>query len=348
MNCPSCQAELVAGQERCPACGGMVAPPVLGALAPDPLRATPPARARAAAPVASLRRREASWKDEVRERVQRRRRGKASELPLFDEPLAPTAPEAAPPAPAVAPEPDLVPPVEPPLGEELPEPTGPSLLGDEAAAPEPAEPRLVFGPPADAEPADDLPLRPSASELRLEPPVAHDPVEQARNAPAMDAADAEALADAPEEDWTPHIEIPTRPVERPAAFGDRFEAAAVDAGVLLALYATILYFASRIAHADFGSLLGAWPWLLGYLGGLGLAYAAWFTGTTGQTPGKMLFGLRVVVTDGQPPSYLRALLRAALGAAGSAALGLGSVPLFFDPARRAFHDRLLRTRVVKS
>jgi uncharacterized RDD family membrane protein YckC len=36
-----------------------------------------------------------------------------------------------------------------------------------------------------------------------------------------------------------------------------------------------------------------------------------------------------------------------LGCAGLAALMLGALPMFFDPARRALHDRLLRTRVVR-
>jgi uncharacterized RDD family membrane protein YckC len=42
------------------------------------------------------------------------------------------------------------------------------------------------------------------------------------------------------------------------------------------------------------------------------------------------------------------LARAALGALGVAALGLGLVPTLFDPARRAAHDRLFKTRVVKA
>jgi len=333
----------------------MVAPPVLGALAPDTARATPPSRPRGgAASVASLKRRESSWKDEVRERVQRRRRGKSPDLPLFDGVTPPEAPASAsgrpaaegrepeadvPEAPSEAPRARITAAVEPP------EPAGPTLLGDEPLSADAQEPRLAFDTRPEAAPAADLPLRLSPPEMP--PPLGEGPGEVGSH--LDEAADADPGLEAePEEDWAPRIEIPARPVERPAPFGDRFEAAAVDAGVLLAMYAIVVYFASRITQADPPALLAAWPWLLAYLAGLGLGYAAWFTGTTGQTPGKMLFGLRVVETDGQPPGYLRALGRAALGAVGSAALGLGAVPLFFDPARRAFHDRLLRTRVVKS
>ena len=84
----------------------------------------------------------------------------------------------------------------------------------------------------------------------------------------------------------------------------------------------------------------------GYLAFLGLLYALYFTGTTGQTLGKMAAGLHVVDAAGRPPGYIRAFVRAAFGACGLLAAGLG-LCRYFDPARRAFHDRLLRTRVIK-
>lgn len=311
----------------------MVAPAVIGALAPDPARPTPPARPKTAVrDIAGLRRtKEPTWKDEVRDRVQKRRRRKqeeGGELPLFDAPA-----EAAPEAEAAA-EPDQGPAREagPVFETPAPMPSGPALLGDEGPADEiqPA-PKMELGGEPSVE--EDLPLHPEpaaepAPSLRVEAPSA--PEEEA------------------EDEWLPPVEpTPLRPVERPAAFGDRLEAAVVDAGVLFALSAVVIYFAGRAAQAELAVLLRHWPWLVGFLAFLGLSYAGWFTGTTGQTPGKMLVGLRVVETAGRPPGYPRAFLRAALGALGSALLGLGMLPLFFDPARRALHDRLLRTRVVK-
>jgi uncharacterized RDD family membrane protein YckC len=94
-------------------------------------------------------------------------------------------------------------------------------------------------------------------------------------------------------------------------------------------------------------LLPSWPGLALYLGLLALFYAAYFTGTTGQTPGKLMTGLRVVGTSGRPPSYGRAMARALLGLAGIVLAGASLVPMAFDPARRTLHDRLLRTRVVR-
>jgi uncharacterized RDD family membrane protein YckC len=369
----------------------MVAPPVHGALAPDPSRVTPPPL-RSKSSVTALRdspaarRKEPSWKDEVRERVQKRRRKKPEgELPLFDAPPAAEAPPSAPepelraPEPAVVetlslrgPDADLDQDVDSAFDAlsaepETPSETGPRLLGDESdadepapeereSAPEPAAPSLLDDGPLAEEP--DLPLRdaePEVPEIRfaaLAPPPEpeREPEPLRAHSPAFDAFDAAAESAEDEaqgeDEWTPHIETEARPVERPASFVDRIEAAAVDVALLLVLDAIVVYFASRTAQAELGVLFHAWPWLVGYLAFLGLAYAVWFTGTTGQTPGKMLFGLRVVETDGQPPGYWRACVRAALGSAGSAAL-VGALPLFFDPARRALHDRLLRTRVVK-
>jgi uncharacterized RDD family membrane protein YckC len=138
-----------------------------------------------------------------------------------------------------------------------------------------------------------------------------------------------------------------RPLERPAHVGERVAAAAVD-GLLLALAAAVVvYFAGRAARVPLLGLLPAWPWILGFVGMLGLAYAVCFTGLTGQTPGKSLLGLRVVDGAGDPPGHLRAAARVVLGLAGLAALLLGALPMLFDPARRALHDRLLRTRVVR-
>jgi uncharacterized RDD family membrane protein YckC len=121
----------------------------------------------------------------------------------------------------------------------------------------------------------------------------------------------------------------------------------VDAAILAGLYAVVVYFASRAAKTSVVGLEAAWPWLAGYLGFLGLVYAAWFTGMRGQTPGKMMFGLLVLTQAGERPGWGPAVARALTGAVGIALAGLGMLPLFFDPARRAFHDRLLRTRVVK-
>jgi uncharacterized RDD family membrane protein YckC len=141
--------------------------------------------------------------------------------------------------------------------------------------------------------------------------------------------------------------VDERPVERPAQALERAQAAAVDVVLLSGLSSVVVYFASRLAHVSIDGLRPSWPYLGSYLAFLALVYAVYFTGTTGQTLGKIVYGLRVVDTAGRPPGYVRAAGRAALGAVGVVLVGLGLVPVLFDPARRAFHDRLLHTRVIR-
>jgi uncharacterized RDD family membrane protein YckC len=184
----------------------------------------------------------------------------------------------------------------------------------------------------DAPPMLDLPLRPLGSEgARVE------------KIPLRHAAASIALADEPPADPEPG----PLPLERPAQVGERAAAACVDALLLGLATGVVVYFAGRAARVPLPGLAPTWPWLLGFVAMLSLAYAVCFTGLTGQTPGKALLGLRVVGRSGEPPGHLRAAARAILGCAGLAALMLGALPMFFDPARRALHDRLLRTRVVR-
>jgi uncharacterized RDD family membrane protein YckC len=401
LSCPRCREALASGQEQCPACGAIVAPRVDGALAPDPHADTPPSRGRGE-PLRELpgsRKRERTWKDEVRERVRERRRSRQGEpeLPLFrdvEEPPASvepsgTRPDEPPPdaiatggpselgddVPVVA---DDLPlrPFEADLAESLVEPAAP-MERDEAPhdeapffEPEPADlargPDLLRAPqetvrgkadhlrePADllrqpAEPGRDL--ADLARGPETERVVARQPSQRApRVEPEVDDAEPE-VEDEPT--WT--LDEPTarasepRPLERPAAWHERLGAAVVDLGVLLLLWGVVVYFTGRAARVPVAGLRPSFGYLAAYLAFLGLAYAAYFTGATGQTLGKLLSGLRVVDTAGQPPGYLRAFVRAALGSAGTLLLLVGVLPIFFDPARRALHDRLFKTRVVRS
>jgi uncharacterized RDD family membrane protein YckC len=289
-----------------------------GALAPKPapLRELP-----------GTRKKEKTWRDEVNERVQSRRKRRADEgaLPLFDPP------------------PPLAPPPEPP-GEAVVSavPARPKHLAEPAGQAEPHLEDEVIAESAE-EAVGDLPLRHSADRALTE----RDPALE-QDEPAGGAEAPRAAVD--DEEWRLELEPPvpeSRPVERPAHFGERARAGAVDLALVSLMSLVVVYFTSRAARVPIAGLLPAWPWLVGYLAFLGLAYATYFTGTTGQTLGKMLFDLRVVDTFGQPPGYLRSFLRAALGAVSCLAAGLGVLPMAFDPARRGLHDRALRTRVVR-
>jgi uncharacterized RDD family membrane protein YckC len=174
---------------------------------------------------------------------------------------------------------------------------------------------------------------------------------EARTAAGRDArGEEEPLAPV---DFEPGIELgpPSTeplPIERPARAGERAQAAALDAALFALVAVIVVYFTGRAARVELGALAAVWPWLGAYLGLLGVFYAAYFTGTTGQTPGKLITGLRVVDTAGHPPGYLRASARAVVGCFGVVLAGTGLVTMAFDPAARALHDRLFRTRVVRN
>jgi uncharacterized RDD family membrane protein YckC len=364
--------------------------PVEGALAPDLSRRPPRAGVEPIRELPGKRRRERTWKDEVRERVDRRRQEVRGEpagetgLPLFPErgqaraarpspetasrtgaparrperrPARPAPPPQAPPAESAA---DTVP--APDAGVAT---SGPSLLDPVDAA------RPTGDAPARFE-LDSVDLhaaaRPDPLALLEDPPLgdpAHAPEFKPRDAHAHGdlhlrlADDGEdggrgrapslTLDPPTEEDWplvAPRAAGERRPVERPAGALERVQAALIDAGVLIGLGALVVYFAGRVAQVPLSGLRPAWPFLAAYLVFLGLVYASYFTGTTGQTVGKILLGLRVVDSAGHAPGYARALARGALGALGTLAAGLGLVTVLFDPAHRALHDRVFRTRVV--
>jgi uncharacterized RDD family membrane protein YckC len=297
---------------------------VEGALAPDPNRS----RVEPLREIPGLKKRERTWKDEVRDRVRDRRRQRSSgDLPLFDDP-------------------DDVDEAEEDAGPE--DSAAEPVRSDRASAPPaPSEPDLGWGSSDSDAPAEepDLPLRgpdpllrgadpilPSRTELRLagSRPLVEEPPE---------AADRWALGD--------DVSDKAGPVERPAYAGERLRAALVDLAILVPIWVVVVYFAGRAARVPMAGLLPTWPYLLGYMTLLGVLYAAVFTGTTGQTVGKIATGLRVVDVEGRPPRCARSAVRALLGTAGILLAGLGLVPMFVDPARRAAHDRLLRTRVIR-
>jgi uncharacterized RDD family membrane protein YckC len=350
MTCPTCGGELMPGGDRCPVCDAGLTPRVEGALAAEPRLLTPPARPRTRVEplrdIPGLRKREKTWRDEVQERVRSRRQRRADAgLPLFDqvEPVPPAAmpraprPESAPAEPAAAPAPATPPPVASPL----PTPSVPPAR----------EPDLVSTRLSEAELAD-LPLRAPGEEGGEAGTLDRNPDRAApglrRPVPSLDDemllgegdADAELELPAP-------VDEPT-PVERPARPAERARAAAIDALLFAALAAVVVYFTGRAARVGLGALATSWPGLLAYLGLLAAFYAGYFTGTTGQTPGKLVTGLRVVGATGRPPGYARAMGRALVGVLGTGLAGLGLVPMAFDPAARALHDRLFHTRVVRN
>jgi uncharacterized RDD family membrane protein YckC len=133
-----------------------------------------------------------------------------------------------------------------------------------------------------------------------------------------------------------------------ATAGRRLAAAAIDLLILGALDAGVLYFTLRLCRlaAIEVFILPVAPLLLFFLilnGGYLLA----FTAAGGQTIGKMAVGIKVVAADAGPLTLGQAAVRAIGCILGVVPAGLGFVPFLLVPGRRALHDRLAGTWVVK-
>ncbi len=76
-----------------------------------------------------------------------------------------------------------------------------------------------------------------------------------------------------------------------------------------------------------------------------IAYFTYFHGTTGRTPGKMLFGLQVISADGTPISFGIAFLRA-VGYLVSIIIFLGFIWAAFDKRKQGWHDKIAGTVVI--
>ncbi|MFJ6566936.1 RDD family protein [Streptomyces sp. NPDC091292] len=109
--------------------------------------------------------------------------------------------------------------------------------------------------------------------------------------------------------------------------GRRIGAIAVDWGLCLLI-------AYGLLTDGYNQATGNWALLIFFV------LSLLTVGTVGFTPGKRLFGLRVVAADGGTPAPLRTLLRTVL-------LCIGVPALIWDRDGRGLHDRLARTVEVR-
>ncbi|MDB6094615.1 MAG: hypothetical protein JWM32_2177 [Verrucomicrobia bacterium] len=80
---------------------------------------------------------------------------------------------------------------------------------------------------------------------------------------------------------------------------------------------------------------------------VGLAYAVFFISRFDATPGKMALGLKIVRPDGSKLSTPRIIGRHFAEWISGAILLIGYIMAGFDDQRRALHDRICDTRVIR-
>jgi uncharacterized RDD family membrane protein YckC len=122
-------------------------------------------------------------------------------------------------------------------------------------------------------------------------------------------------------------------------------ALAVAGGILVGVAVQIGGVFSSASQADLDWLDGAATTLSSVV--IDLCYFALFVGWRGQTPGKILLGLKIIRTSGEEVGYARALVRW-LGQCLSALLfGSGFLMVAFSRRKQGLHDKLAGTYVVR-
>ncbi|HYY29512.1 MAG TPA: RDD family protein [Chthoniobacterales bacterium] len=105
-----------------------------------------------------------------------------------------------------------------------------------------------------------------------------------------------------------------------------------------------------MANADIpqiGTYLTLEAGLILFSSALAFGYETFFVGRFGATAGKLLLGMRVVRADFTRVTYWRAAVRAFGKVLSDLTLYVGYIMVAFDPQRRALHDYIADTRVVK-
>jgi uncharacterized RDD family membrane protein YckC len=134
-------------------------------------------------------------------------------------------------------------------------------------------------------------------------------------------------------------------------FGRRFAALLYDSFLLLALL--MIYTGISIVftpgHVAVTQEMGDW-WYVYRAGELvvigGYYLLNWVH--SGQTLGMRAWRIKVVLDDGRPMTTRAGLLRFAFGFIAWPPAALGVLWLYFDPYHAAIHDRLSKTRVIRT
>lgn len=157
------------------------------------------------------------------------------------------------------------------------------------------------------------------------------------------------------------LQEPVTPVLSPAGFWIRAAAFAIDWLILVSLISIVtipwaeplaqmqteVLAQMKSANPDYAVVLRIWLISLAINLPIGFLYVTGFNGSRGATPGKQLLGLRVVRADGSRLGYGRAFLRRAAELVSAITFGAGYLMAAFHPEKRALHDLMAGTRVIR-
>jgi uncharacterized RDD family membrane protein YckC len=141
-----------------------------------------------------------------------------------------------------------------------------------------------------------------------------------------------------------------------ASIGRRFAALFID-GIIIAILTAPFsqaYMPWASSYGDSAINPAMVPFAGMFLAGslvkiiINVAYATFFVGHFGQTPGKMVLGIKVVNYDGTIPTYATALVRYLVSILSGAAILIGYIWAFFNKEHQTWHDLAAKTYVVKT
>ena len=122
----------------------------------------------------------------------------------------------------------------------------------------------------------------------------------------------------------------------------------ISAGICIGLYMAGIPAFKEIRQFGNPQAMAAASFAInGVLSLLSLVYTVFFLGKFGATPGKMVCKLKVVLPNGSPIGYGRAFGRVLAEILSQLVLYIGYIIAAFDSEKRALHDHICGTRVVK-
>ncbi len=119
-----------------------------------------------------------------------------------------------------------------------------------------------------------------------------------------------------------------------AGFWIRFAAVLIDAVIL------------TIVNVVLSAIVGSTAPFLGLAVGIGYTIGFWTA--SGATPGKMVFGLKVLTVDGDPIGLDKAVLRYIGLWVNVLTLGIGYLFIAFRKDKRGLHDLIAGTAVTRT
>jgi uncharacterized RDD family membrane protein YckC len=134
-----------------------------------------------------------------------------------------------------------------------------------------------------------------------------------------------------------------------AGFWIRLAAKLLDTLILMvplfAVFVAIGVMAASSQSVIWMNFIGLFAQLFFYAANV--AYSTFFVGRFGATPGKMICGLRIVTATGEKVTYSRAAGRVFAELLSSLLCNIGYLIAAFDQEKRALHDHMCSTRVVR-